>query len=92
MDVAGGQKLLATGIKPMSSRIGLTFWAMPISARIKGRGAITAVGTLIHVPAQNGSTTVLDGTQHFQVLSREPVAVLLEESLSGYVNDVGQFP
>jgi hypothetical protein len=34
----------------------------------------------------------VDGPQHFQVLSNEPVAVVLDESLSGYVNDIGQFP
>jgi hypothetical protein len=48
-----------------------------------------ATGALIEMTAESGSTTPRNGSQHFDVLPTEPLAVSFEERLSCSADDVG---
>jgi hypothetical protein len=65
---------------------------MPIAAGVERDGAIAALGTLVQVAAEGSGAASFDGSQHFQVLSGEPVAVLVDESLSGHTDQIGHLP
>jgi hypothetical protein len=65
---------------------------MAIPTGVERNGSVAALGTLIQVPAQGGGAALFDGPQHFQVLPGKPVAVLVDESLSGHADQVGHLP
>jgi hypothetical protein len=50
---------------------------------------MSAAHALIEMPAESGSTTTRNGSQHFHVLPTEPLAVSFDESLSGGADDIG---
>src|SRR5512138_841220 len=49
MGVAGRQKFFLRIRKPTLTRVALTLWAMPVSARVVGDGAISAAGAFVDV-------------------------------------------
>jgi hypothetical protein len=52
MDVARGKKFLTTRLEPTVAGLGLTLWAVPVTAAVVGDGrAVSAVGALIEMPA-----------------------------------------
>ncbi len=50
---------------------------------------MSAAGALVEMATECGSTTPLDGPQHFDMLPTEPVAISLDESLSRSADDIG---
>jgi len=89
MDVAGGQQFLFTGLEPADTGVALTFWAMPISARVVRDDGMFAVRALIAMSTQRSGTAARDGQQHLLVLPVDPLATALEKRLSRTANDVG---
>jgi len=89
MGVADRQQLAFTLLEPLVARVRQALWAMSIATRVEGDGAMSARGTAIEVPAQGGGPAVRDGTQHTQVLRREPGAMGLDEACPVLTNDVG---
>jgi len=61
MDVTRWEKLLATCCEPAIASSCLTLWAMPISARVVGDGAMSAAGAFIEMAAERGGATPRDG-------------------------------
>ena len=68
MDVARREKLLLTRCEPAIASSRLTLWAVPISARVVGDGAMSAASAFIEMPAECGGATPRNGQQHFDVL------------------------
>src|SRR6266446_4704177 len=90
MDVARGEKFLTTRFEPTVASIGLTLWAVPITATVVGDGrTVPAVGALIEMPAQGGGATARDGPQHFDVLPGDPPAAAFDEVASRGANQIG---
>src|SRR6266481_6139536 len=90
MDVARGEKFLTTRFEPTVASVGLTLWAVPVTATVVGDGrTVPAVGALIEMPAQGGGATARDGPQHFEVLPGDPAAAAFEEGASRGANQIG---
>src|SRR5216684_7723446 len=90
MDVACGEKFLTTRLEPTVASVGLTLWAVSVTAAVVGDGrTVPAVGALIEMPAQGGSATARDGPQHFEVLPGDPLAASFEECASRGTNQIG---
>ena len=65
MDVARREKFLATRCEPAIASSCLTLWAVPISARVVGDGAMSAASAFIEMPAERGGTTPRDSLEHY---------------------------
>src|SRR6267142_4360303 len=90
MDVARGEKLLATRFEPTVAGVGLTLRAVPVAAAVVGDGrTVPAVGALIEMPAQSSGATACDGSQHFEVLPGNPPAAASDEGASRSANQIG---
>ena len=50
---------------------------------------MSAAHALIEMPAESGSTTTRNGSQHFHVLPTEPLAVSFYESIPGSADNIG---
>ena len=50
---------------------------------------MSAAHALIEMPAESGGTTTPNGSQYFDVLPMEPMAVSFDERLSCSADDVG---
>jgi hypothetical protein len=50
---------------------------------------MSAAHALIEMAAEGSGTTPRNGSQHFDVLPREPRAVSFDERLSGSADDIG---
>jgi hypothetical protein len=61
LDVTGGQEFLFTGFEPADAGVALTFWAMPISARVVRDDGMSAVRALIAMSTQRSGTAARDG-------------------------------
>jgi hypothetical protein len=61
MDVTRREKLLATCCEPAIASSCLTLWAVPISARVEGDGAMSAAGAFIEMAAERGGATPRNG-------------------------------
>ena len=69
MDVASGQQFPFARLEPVSARVALASWAMPVSARVVGDGgSVSTAGTAIAMPTQRGDAAAHDGNQHLLVL------------------------
>ena len=91
MDVARGEKFLTTGFEPTSTSIGLTLRAVPVAATVvRDSRAVPAGDALIEMPAQSGGPTARDGSQHREVLPRDPPATVFDEGVSRGANQIGQ--
>jgi len=44
------------------------------------------------MPTKSDGATTFNGAQHLQMLCCKPVAVLLDETLSGHTDQIGHFP
>jgi len=90
MNVGRWQKFLATCFEPTVARVGLTLWAVTVTAAVVGDGRmVAAIGALIEMPAQGGGATARDGSQHFEVLPGDPPAAAFEECASRGTNQIG---
>src|ERR1700738_5183028 len=61
MHVRRGEQFLATCCEPAVASPRLTLWAVPVSTRVVGDGAMSAVGAFIEVAAERGGATPHDG-------------------------------
>jgi hypothetical protein len=89
MDVRRGEKLLATRCEPAIASSCLTLWAVPISARVVGDGAMSAARAFIEMPAENGGTTLRNGQEHFDMLPADPLAASFDEGSSRAADEIG---
>src|ERR1700674_1843744 len=90
MDVARGEKFLATRLEPTLAGVGLTLRAVPVAAAVVGDGrTVATVDALIEMPAQGGGATARDGSQHGEVLPGDPPAALFDEGASRGANQIG---
>jgi len=89
MEIARGEKLFLTRSDPAVPSGGLTLRAVAIAtAVIRDGGTMSAAHALIEMSAESSSTTPRNGSQHFEVLPREPVAISFDE-LSCSADDIG---
>ena len=70
MDVARGEKFLATRLEPTVAGVGLTLWAVPIAAAVVGDGAMSTAGAFIDMATECGGATAHDGQQDFDMRQR----------------------
>ena len=90
MDVARGEKLLTTRLKPTSTGIGLTLRAVPVAAAVvRDSRAVPTGDALIEMPAQGSGATACDGPQHGEVLPGDPPAAAFDEGASRGANQIG---
>ena len=90
MDVARGEKFLTTRLEPTVAGVGLTLWAVPVTAAVVRDGRTVAAGdALIEMPAQGGGATAHDGSQHFEVLPSDPPPASFDEGASRGANQIG---
>src|SRR5690348_7332592 len=90
MNVTRGEKFLATCFQPTVASVGLTLWAVPVTAAVvRDDRTVAAVGALIEMPAQGGGATAHDGSQHFDVLPGDPPAAAFDEAASRGANQIG---
>jgi hypothetical protein len=84
-----GEQFLGTRSQPLVASIGLTFWAMPISARVERDGAIAALRALVQMPTQRCGAAAGNRTEHFVMLPGKPPWLVLEEAVALRANDIG---
>jgi hypothetical protein len=89
MPVGHIQQLLLAGGKPLIAGVGLTFWTMPVAARIERDGAIAALSTPIQVTAERRCAATLDGAEYFQLLPAEMESVVFDEAVARGTDDIG---
>src|ERR1700752_5442811 len=90
MDVARGEKFPTTRLEPTVASVGLTLWAVPVTATVEGEGrTVRAVGAFIEMPAQGGGATVRDGSQHLEVLPGGPFTAAFDENASRGAEQIG---
>ena len=89
MHVARREQLFSSRCDPAIACRGLTLWAVAVATAIVGDGAMPAAGAFVEMTAQCGGTTPLNGSQHFDMLPTEPVAISFDESPSRSAEDVG---
>src|SRR5690349_18698788 len=77
VDVASRQKFFLPIRQPTLTRVALTLWAMPVSARVVGDGAISAVGAFVDMATERSRATTFDGGQYFLVAGRQPPVATL---------------
>ena len=62
VDIASGQQFPFTRLEPVSARVALASWAMPVSARVVGDpGRLSAAGAAVAMPAQRRGSAAHDG-------------------------------
>src|SRR5216684_1373520 len=89
MDVARWEKLLATCCEPAIASSCLTLWAVPISARVVGDGAMSAASALIEMSAERGGATPRNRQEHFDVLPGDPLTASFDEGVSRSADQIG---
>jgi hypothetical protein len=89
MDVTRRKKFPATLFQPTFPSTCLTFWAMPISARVVGDGAMSAASAFIEMPAERGGTTPRNSQEHFDVLPGDPLTASFDECASRSADQIG---
>jgi hypothetical protein len=90
MDVARGEKFLATRLEPTVASVGLALWAVPISAAVVRDGAMSTAGARIDMTAEGGGATAYDGQQDFEMRPVNPSATAPDESNSRGADEIGQ--
>src|SRR5215467_14161085 len=89
VDVTCRKKFPATLFQPTFPSTGLTFRAMPISARVVGDGAMSAASAFIEMPAERSGTTPGNRQEHFDVLPGDPLTASFDESVSRSADQIG---
>src|SRR6266478_7838221 len=89
MDVTRREKLLAARCEPAVASSCLTLWAVPISARVVGDGAMSAASAFIEMPAERGGTTLPNGQEHFDMLPGDPLTASFDECVSRGADQIG---
>jgi hypothetical protein len=90
MEIARGEKLLLTRSDPAVPSGGLTLRAMAVPTTvIRDGGTMSAAHAFIEMTAESSRTASRNGSQYFDVLPREPVAVSFDECLSRSADQIG---
>ncbi len=89
VSVARREKFCLARLDPVLPGIGLALGAVPIAARVVRDGEISALGTLIQMPAESGRATALYSCQGLQMLAGEPLSAAFDELLPGCADDIG---
>src|ERR1700693_6429983 len=89
MHVLRGKKFPATLLEPTFASARLTLWALPISTRVVGDGAMSAASALIEMSAEHGRATLRNGQQHFDVLPADPLTASFDEYVSRSADQIG---
>jgi len=87
--IGDGKKFFPSRVDPAQAGVGLTFWTMPITARVVGVAGIPATGALVDMPAKSSCTASFDRSQDFQMLDSDPPAAAFDEWLSHCADDIG---
>src|SRR5512135_1340846 len=91
MDVARGEEFLPTRLEPTAAGAGLTLRAVPVAAAIvRDSRAVPTGDAFIEMPAQSGSATACDGSQHREVLPGDPLTTAFDDDASRGANQIGQ--
>src|SRR5258708_32853442 len=85
------KKLLSSFVKPLLPRAELTFWAMPIAARVVGDHGMTALVTLFEMTAESRGPAGADVAKSFPLLRRDRVRPLCQKLPLMLANDIGYF-
>ena len=89
MHIAGGQQLAFALLEPADAGVALALRAVPVAARVRGDGSMSAAEALFAMAAERGGAATHDGGQHLLMLPVDPSATALEEALPCVANDVG---
>jgi hypothetical protein len=90
VQVAGGQKFVATSSNPLFASGNLTLWAMTVAAAVVGnRDTMGTACALIDMAAQCRSAAARNGQQHFDVPPTNPLVVSLDEGSSRGADEIG---
>lgn len=76
MHVLDGQQFLRAVGEPVVASVGLAFWTMPGTARVKRGSFEAALTTAIQVAAEHRRAAVLDGEEDAEVKPRQPGSIL----------------
>ena len=85
------QQLSATLLEPLGTRQGLTFWAVPIGARIVCVAFVPALVTALEMSAQGGGAAGFDGAQNTFLRRGQRGSVRLAKLLAVGTHDVRDF-
>src|SRR5216684_1395180 len=86
VDVARGQKLFLSRLKPEVAGVGLALGAVPVAAGAERDSLMAAAGTRIHMSAECGGAAAQDREEHLPVLPGEPLPAAFVEALSCCAN------
>src|SRR6266571_1691655 len=89
MHVLRRKKFPATLLEPTFASARLTLWAVPISTRVVGDGAMSAASALIEMSAERGGATPRNGQQHFDMLPGDPLTASFDECVSRSADEIG---
>ena len=90
-DVSVGhrKKFFPSPLDPAPAGVGLTFRAVPITARVIGGAGISATSTLVEMPAESGGPAAFDSSQDLDMLRGNPLAAAFDETFSRGADDIG---
>src|ERR1700691_3586450 len=89
MHVRRREKFRATCSDPAFPGRSLALRAVSVATGVIREGAMSATGALVEMTAQGGGTTAPNGSQHFDVLPAEPVAISFQESSARAADEIG---
>src|ERR1700739_3500526 len=89
VDVGDRQEFVLASGDPLVTSSALTLGAVPVTAAIKGDGAIATARALVAMPAQSCRATTCDRAEHFAVGPVNPAKMVLDEALALGPNDIG---
>jgi hypothetical protein len=91
MEVFDGQQLRLSGLHPLRRGGGLALGAVAVAARVIGDPLMPALVACLDVSAQRSGPAGRDVVQGAATLGRERVAVLFEEGMPMFAEDIGHF-
>src|SRR4030095_6661872 len=89
MKVADRYQFLLPPAKPLLSCIGLSLWAVVITARVKSKVLISAVIASVAMATQSRSAATDNGVENFDLWPRQCSPIPLPKLRSCRANDVG---
>src|SRR6202451_3509108 len=89
MHVRLREKFRATCSDPAFPGRSLALRAVSVATGVIREGAMSATGALVEMTAQGGGTTAPNGSQHFDALPAEPVAISFQASSARAAGEIG---
>ena len=75
MKIGDGKQVLRLPLQPLSPIKSLASWTVPIATGMGHEVGLAAMGTLVLMTAQRGSTAGGNGPKHFPMMGRQPVGL-----------------